>query len=326
MLNSQTLSKIGFYGSLIGSGTNHGYGYTATELIKAWNRKMMPVWWADEDAPVAFSFVQPHGYEYKHKRVNIGYTPWESTRIPEAWPFYINKMTELWTTSNACKEWYEASGKIEVPIRVLHHGINREHFPVAKRSYDDSESFKFLHIGEPSPRKGGEMVYKAFKEAFGDDPTTKLVIKGAPRFEVELDNVVVVDLMLSQEDLLDLYHRCHAFVYPGNGEGFGLLPFQAAASGMPTLCTEWGGSLDYIDYCWPLKVAELVETDYEPHEGLWAQPDFDALVDWMIAVRTSPDYYLEEGYQSALNMDHYWSWDYQAEISLNWFREILGCY
>jgi glycosyltransferase involved in cell wall biosynthesis len=325
MQNSQVLDKIGFYGNLIGAGSNHGYGYSASELIKAWQRKQMPVWWADKEAPVAFSFVQPQGYEYTNReRINIGYTPWESTVIPEAWPFYINKMTELWTTSNACKEWFEASEKIEIPIRVLHHGLNREHFPAKKRTMDGT--FKFLHIGEPAPRKGGEMVYKAFKEAFGNDPTTKLVMKGSPRFEIDLDNVVVFDLMLSQEDLLDLYHRCHAFVYPGNGEGFGLLPFQAAATGMPTLTTNWGGSLDYMDYCWPLKVADLVEPNYEPHVGLWAQPDFDALIDWMIDVRSCPEIYHEDGYQAALNMDHYWSWDYQAEISLNWFREILHCY
>lgn len=316
------LSKIGFFGNLIGSGTDHGYGYAAVELIRAWQRQQVPVWWGDTEAPIGFQFIQPVGYDPQPNQINIGYTPWESTRVPEAWLFHMKKMDEVWTTSYACKEWYENAG-IEVPVRVLHHGLNREHFPNKKRIKRKAETFKFLHIGEPTQRKGGLMVYQAFKELYGNNPEFKLVLKGKPSFDIDIDNVVVIDIKLHQEELLDLYHRCHAFLYPTNGEGFGLLPFQAAATGMPTLVTDWGGCKDFMDFCWPLEVEDIIECDYEPHEGQWALPSYAHMLEWMQWVTECYKDASKESYTYSKSIDRYWSWDYQATVSLNWFRDLL---
>jgi glycosyltransferase involved in cell wall biosynthesis len=316
------LDKIGFFANLIGAGTNHGYGYSAVQLIEAWQNQGVPVWWGDLEAPLGFNFVQPHGYEYTIDRVNIGYTPWESTKLPDAWPYYMNKMTEIWTTSYACKEWFKQAG-IEKPIRVLHHGINKEHWPSKLRKRKKKEPFKFLHVGEPSFRKGGKTAYEAFKKIYGNKKEFLLVLKGQPSFEIDIDNVFVIDGTLTQYDLMRIHHKCHAMIYPTQGEGFGLIPLQAAATGMPTLVTAWSGPLDYIEYCYPLEVEDIIECDYEPHEGTWALPSREHLEQWMQWVVQEQKYAFQDSYETSRNMDHYWSWDYQATISLNWFRELL---
>lgn len=99
--NSWRISKIGFFSPLAGVGVDCGYGYAAVELIKAWQRQGVPVWTADKDAPVCFNFGQPHFYERVEGKLNIGYTPWESTGVPRAWIPKFNLMDEVWTTCEA---------------------------------------------------------------------------------------------------------------------------------------------------------------------------------------------------------------------------------
>ena len=317
------IDSISFNGSLMGVGTECGYGYAAVELITAWQRQRVPVWWAGEDSPIAFSFSQPPHYEWQNdSQLKIGYTPWESTTLPFGWVEQMNKMDEVWTTSYACKDWFVENG-VTRPMRVLHHGINREHFSNKLRKIREGETFKFLHIGEPADRKGGQYVYEAFVEAFGGKSGVSLTLKGNPRFEVDCPNVDVISDMLSQEDLLKLYHDHHAFVYPTNGEGFGLLPFQAAATGMPTLATNWSGPVDFMKYCWPISVRELREAHYEPHEGNWAIPSMESMIMQMEYMIDSPGYYFHHAFRKAELMDAEWSWDAIAKRSLKWFGEAL---
>ena len=317
------IDSISFNGSLLGVGTACGYGYSAVELITAWQRQKIPVWWCKEDAPIAFSFAQPQFYEWQNdSQLKIGYTPWESTQLPYGWVDKMNQMDEVWTTSYACKDWFVENG-VTRPMRVLHHGINREHFPRRLRKRSEGDVFRFLHIGEPADRKGGEYVYNAFRDAFGGRKDVSLTLKGNPRFEVDCPNVDVVPDMLSQEDLLKLYYDHHAFVYPSNGEGFGLLPFQAAATGMPTLVTNWSGPVDFMKFCWPISVRELREAHYEPHEGLWAIPSMESMILQMEYMVDSPDYYFHHAFLKSQKMDEEWSWDAIAKRSLKWFEEAL---
>jgi glycosyltransferase involved in cell wall biosynthesis len=317
------IDSISFNGSLMGVGTSCGYGYAAVELINAWQRQKVPVWWAGKDSPIAFSFSQPLHYEWQREdQLKIGYTPWESMKLPFGWVDKMNEMDEVWTTSTACRDWFVLNG-VKRPMRVLHHGINRQHFPAKLRKLNDDEVFRFLHIGEPADRKGGEYVYEAFVDAFGASTKVSLTLKGKPRFVVDAPNVHVIPDMLSQEDLLKLYHDHHAFVYPTNGEGFGLLPFQAAATGMPTFVTDWSGPVDFMQYCWPIRVEELKEAHYEPHEGKWAIPSMDSIKMQMEYIVDSPGYYFHHALNRATMMDTNWSWDAIAKQSLKWFEETL---
>lgn len=415
--------SIGFYSWLLGAGINQGYGYTAVQLIEAWNRFGVPVWTWDDEAPVAFSFVQPHGYEYQRDRVNIGYTPWESTIIPDGWRYYMNKMTEVWTTSQACKEWYENNG-IQRSIRVLPHGINSKHYPIQYRgelsehttklesdantnstdatinsrleesnkyinrtyeyvngtgkaslydstrdSYDSEQRsgrkaisanveqfqpgqlhnksnsdssertrysrinkelhqkdkpFRFLHIGADAKRKGAQFVVEAFKKAFDNDPRYELVFKGKPWWDAEeISNIRIIADKYTQAQMSELYLSADCMFYPTQGEGFGLIPFQSAATGCPTFVTEWGGSLDYLQYCWPIKVKDIIECDYEPHVGTWALPDVDHMVDQMHDVVDNYELYADFAYFYAKNLHKNCGWDSIAQQSLNWMKELV---
>ncbi len=321
-----SFDSIGFFGSTMGIGTISGYGQVAVNLIKAWQiYNGIRVDWGNMEAPVGFSFSQPAFYQYENsKQLNIGYTPWESTRLPDAWKFYMDKMDAIWTTSNACKEWFENAG-IDNEIKVLHHGINRKHYPARMRTFNpDQEPFTFLHIGSETKRKGGKLVLDAFEYLFGNDPRYHLILKGNPPWTTDLMNVSIIRKYLSQEEMTNLYDRAHAMVYPTSGEGFGLIPFQSASMGIPTAVTNWGGPRDYREYFWPLSVDHLVETDYEPHEGKWAVPSREVIKDFMIDVSSFYEDFRTIAYNNALAMDEYWSWKNIAHISLGYMQESLN--
>jgi glycosyltransferase involved in cell wall biosynthesis len=320
MQSYQSISKIGFFSPLGGVGTTCGYGYAAVELIKAWQRLNIPVWSHDDEAPVIFNFGQPHFYDSFDGKLNIGYTPWESTGVPKSWVTKMNKMDEIWTPCNANAEWYRDAG-VEVPIRVLPHGINREHFPIKGRLL--GSRFNFLHVGEPTPRKGGAIVYRVFKDVFGDDPRFHLTLKGKPKFKIHGDNVTVIREHISQDELRELHEESHCMVYPTFGEGFGFIPFQAAASGMPTIVTDWSAPQDYMEFCTPLNVEKLVETTYEPHLGMWAKPDESHLAQLMLDVTQNHEERFQEAYAKAQRMDANWSWDAIAKQAVEYLAESL---
>lgn len=314
------ISKIGFFSPLSGVGTTCGYGVAAVELIKAWQRQGIPVWAYDREAPVAFNMGQPHFYERVEDALSIGYTPWESSKVPDAWPMYFEMMDEVWTTCEANAEWYRAV--TDVPVKVLHHGFNRSQWPAVRRS--ESPVFRFYHLGGDSPRKGAKRALESFLEAFEGNLEVRLTLKGTKfDFDTDYPNVDVLRDLVSQEELKDIYLNHHAFVYPTQGEGFGLNPFQAAATGMPTLVTDFSGPKDFMEFCWPLEVESMVEADYEPHEGLWAVPSGEAMTQWMLDVVSNQDKFFDEAYEKSLRMDKDWSWDSIALKSLDMMHEAL---
>lgn len=321
-LNTSSVEKIGFFSPLAGVGVDCGYGYSAVQLISSWQRQGVPVWGFDRTAPVIFNFGQPHFYERVEGKLNIGYTPWESNEVPEGWLPYMETMDEIWTTCEANATWYREAG-ISIPVKVLHHGLNREHYPLRRRWVNAGSAYRFLHIGEPTPRKGGEMTYRAFREVFGDREDVRLTIKGRPKFKIDAPNVDVIDRILSQDEMRGLYLSHHAMVYPTNGEGFGLIPFQGAATGMPTAVTNWSGPVDYMDYCFPINVKELVVPGYEPHTGMWASPSEDHLSMWMEDFVDHREHYFDKAYLNGFRMDKDWSWDSIARRSLKMLSDSL---
>lgn len=325
MQNSSNF-KLGFFSPLAGVGKECGYGYAAFELITAWQRMGIPVWAFDREADVCFHMGQPQFYDYVPGKLNIGYTPWESTGVPSAWVRYMNRMDEIWAPCQANIDWYRDAG-VTRPMRVLHHGVNAEHYPVKRRTWDPADGpFKFLHVGEPAPRKGGEQVYRVFTNYFGGDDRVQLTLKGRPRFDVDAPNVKVLPDVFTQEEMTELYLDHHAMVYPTNGEGFGFIPFQAAATGMPTAVTNWSGPVDYMDYCWPINIRpdkDLREAHYEPHVGKWAFPLDGVVENWFDAFYKSPNYFFGRAFQRGQNLHKSWSWDSIAAQALEWMTESL---
>lgn len=269
-----------------------GYGYAAVETIHALQRKQVKVSYNTTEPLVHISFVQPEYYQGIPDQYRIGYTPWESTEIPESWKIDMPKMDEIWTTSNFCRDIYEEN-KVNKTIRVVPHGIDPEIWKIEYRSRADK--FIFLHMGGPTERKGGQRVVDAFLDIFADKEDAYLILKSNGSTETRYfdkydqlqtagyhDRIFVIEENLEVEQLVQLYNKSHCLVYPTNGEGFGLIPFQGIATGLPTICTNATACADFAELSIPLDSKPAPGVGI--HLGQWVEPDENDLRDKMLYV------------------------------------------
>ncbi len=280
--------EISFYTHAGNLQTKNGYGVAAWGVVTTLQKLGHTVPFNKQDSEIQLNFCQPSYFadmlldrKAQHK---IGYTAWESTQVPEDWPEIFAECDEVWATSEWVKRWYLEQG-INC-TKVYPHGIDPIWTP-KKREIEGP--MKFLHHGEPAPRKGGQIAYDAFIAAFGkNNMEVQLVIKGSGHSTIRRRkngtlvnlprNVTLMNKVLEDERLVQAYHAAHVMVYPSYGEGFGFIPLQAMATGMPTICTgEWA---DYENYLGNLSL----DSSYKPshwksmHPGDMCEPDFDDLV------------------------------------------------
>ena len=77
---------------------SQGYQNAALETIQALQKKECGVFYNREDIPFHINFCPAPYYQHKSK-YTVGYTPWESTKIPEHWVYNMQKCDEIWSTS-----------------------------------------------------------------------------------------------------------------------------------------------------------------------------------------------------------------------------------
>lgn len=264
--------------------TNHGYGIISQQIVHTLQRLGHTVPWKDPSAQVELAIGQPYNWVWSSRdSYKIGLAAWESTKIPRTWRPGLHMVDELWTPSPVIADVFKAEG---YPAKVYEHGVGEEWIGSKRRSRD-GKPIRFLHIGEPAPRKGGQLTYDVFKELFGNSDKATLTIKAFSQNTIrgknnahifkESRNVKVITEIMEEEALVDLVKRHDVLVYPSYGEGFGLIPLQAMATGMPVICTEaWA---PYKQYLLPqLRVdSRLADSPWSIHTGQMWHPDRDSL-------------------------------------------------
>lgn len=271
------------------------------------------------DSDVTLNFCMPPDYHVS--KTTIGYTPWESTEVPRKWEMGLRFVDELWTTSSWVAEVFHQFRNDN--IQVIPHGIEDCWKPLQHKRED--RPFTFLHVGEPAERKGGDMVLEAWYRAFKNRKDVKLIFKCIkyPTCRVKDrsgsivlspgmgDNIEVYGQVFTQQELWNLYSSVDCLVYPTRGEGFGLIPFEAMASGLPTILPSQGGTRDFSwlseltlnHSMWVHSTEELI------HPGLWMDHDVDELIHLMESAIDKHESFSEHAYQASHYIHDVYSWD-----------------
>jgi hypothetical protein len=265
--------------------TTRGYGVAGFRMVTALQELGHEVPFDDASAPVQISFCPPHWYKFNEGQYRIGYTPWESTELPDGWLKAMNDCDEVWATSEWVANVYEMAG-VKRPVHVYEHGLDKRWQPKRRHAGD---VIKFLHVGEPALRKGGQMTIDAFRQLFGDREDVHLTVKAYHQHflrvwhdgdittpEKVYNNVTVISDQLHFDEMLKLYYDHDVLVYPSYGEGFGFIPLQALGTGMPVVST-----LDWAPY---RKFMEDLPIGTRRDRSIWAlhpgdvlYPDFNHL-------------------------------------------------
>lgn len=265
--------------------------------------------------------------------------PWEYGGLPQSW---IQPMTEsvdeLWVYTTWLKERYLESGVPEEKVVVISLGVDTDRFrpegalfPLGTR-----RSFRFLFVGGIIPRKGIDILLRAYRRAFAAGDDVCLVIKaqgggvyaGSEQREAieallrdpEAPALEFIQEDLSEDRLAALYRSCQAFVMPYRGEGFGLPIAEAMASGLPVIVTERGAAMDFTQGDWAYRIPSQpfplprVDALLPGPAGFWLEePDETALAECLAHVAAHPEEAREKG---DLARTH-------AEAHLGWQGSVL---
>ena len=118
-------------------------------------------------------------------------------------------------------------------VSVVAHGIDHSRF---SPSDDEREPF-LLYPARPWPHKNHARLYEAFALLRRDHGELRLVLTGGGHSGSAPDGVDVRG-HVSIDELVSLYRRAAALVYPSRYEGFGQPVLEAMACGCPVACSD----------------------------------------------------------------------------------------
>ena len=117
---------------------SQGYQNAAVSSILALQGKGVGVFYNREEIPFHINFCPPIYYQI-HNNYNIGYTPWESTIVPDNWKYNMSRCSEIWATSEFVKDVY-IKNNIHANVHVIPHGISDD-FEIYERELTGKFNF-----------------------------------------------------------------------------------------------------------------------------------------------------------------------------------------
>jgi glycosyltransferase involved in cell wall biosynthesis len=261
----------------------------------------------------------------------IEYHMAESTRVPQPRIEEINAATALlFVPCHQNVRVFRDCG-VRIPIDVLPHGIDPAEFPYLDRKH--AGPFTFGTFGVLSPRKGIDVLIRAFSDEFTPRDDVRLLMKSvqpAEAYRVNDPRVVLVSGFLDHHGLLEFLRGLDAFVMPSRGEGFGLCGLEAMATGLPLVATNWSGPADYMDPgdSLPLSYRLVDAGGTEAHHmrffGLWAEPDYEHLRSLLRWLYEHPEDARTKGRLASQRVHRGWTWDHAARTLLAGLDVVAG--
>lgn len=216
------------------------------------------------------------------------FTMFESSILPPHWIEDINKGFDFIIVPSVwCKEIFKEDG-VNKPIFVVPLGVDPHFFPKLERPL--RKTFNIVWQGlYLKDRKGLGMIERALKEL--KLPNVRLIDKTVPfallkRANWEFHDVNIhpefkswsICKKMSQAEMLMLLREADLSVNPTSGEGFGLIPLEHMATGLPTIISETSGCLDYRNSIYNIGIKCTEQKSWFGKDfGLMMRPDFGDL-------------------------------------------------
>ena len=188
----------------------------------------------------------------------------------------------LLARSDSIRRSMIAAGCSPNKIRIQRTGIPSSDFGYRARSFPDRGEFQFLQACRLIEKKGVEVTLKAYAKFCQRWSNSRLVIAGDGPLREPLEQLaeqlgvssrIEFTGFLTQEQLLEVYCRSHAFIHPsettsaGDNEGIPNSLLEAMATGLCSIATRHGGIPEAIEN---LQNGILVE-----------ERDFEGVYYWM---------------------------------------------
>jgi glycosyltransferase involved in cell wall biosynthesis len=218
---------------------------------------------------------------------------------------------QIVTPSNWSRQGFIDSGADPDRITVIPHGFDPAIFHPAtaekraelRRQFNSADSFVFLHLGAMTGNKNVPLLLRAFAVVAERYPHAKLVLKGLnslypsqkmvtaalaslpQELRTTIENrVAFVGAAVSMSAVAGLYQMADAYVSPYAAEAFNMPVLEAAACGLPVICTAGGPTDEFTSPQFALPVAaQLIPVQDRPL-GVLLSADLGSLVTQMCRV------------------------------------------
>ena len=277
--------------------------------------------------------------------------PWEYGGLPDDWVSALTThVDEAWVYTSWLRDCYVRSGVPAEKVHLVPLGVDAELFNPAGPTYplETKATVRLLYVGGLIPRKGTDLLLRAFTEEFGADDDVALVVKcfgattvyaGSPLLTLTRaaatdpngPEVVLVEDDLSPSQLAALYRSCDVLVHPYRGEGYGLTIAEGMASGLPVVTTAYGAALDFCTADEALLVPAREVPLPQPHTlppsrtgYWWAEPDLGALRDALRQMATDVALRERLGAAGRRAACERLSWDHSAAAAAARLRTIAA--
>ena len=221
------------------------------------------------------------------------------------------------TPSQWSRQGFLRDGADPARIHVVPHGFDPAVFSpataqqkaVARQKFHvQQDAFLFLHVGAMTENKNIPLLVKAFAVVAQRHPQARLGLKG-------LDDMYSSGRLLSQagrslttqeaqivqprigywgsawpaSGMAMLYHSADAYVCPYSAEGFNLPALEAAACGLPIICTAGGATDDFVTPEFALPIQSHLTGSLRGPTAMQLIPMMDSLVEQMLKVVEQPE-------------------------------------
>lgn len=280
----ETAQKVLFRTS---EGEPDGYGQSGLTLKRELAKQGIHLTKQEAGQKVGLVYNYPDAINYLNTPVKIIYTMFESTTIPQGWVDDLRKANLVLTPSRFCRDAFKTRG---IDAKVVQLGYDDTVFNYKEKD-KNNPVFTFLHYDAFKIRKGWDILFKAFNEEFKPDEPVRMVFKTTkskeelpfPILKSQYPNIDVIHDNYTPQELEALLHSADCFVFPSRGEGFGLTPLEALATGTPTIIPNGSGMAEYFhaDYFIELKVKGTTPAMYQTFRnedvGEFIEPDLEDL-------------------------------------------------
>lgn len=228
----------------------------------------------------------------RHARTySVGYWAWELETLPDEWVAALRFVDAVLVPSRFCRDAVQAA--TDKPVIVVPHPVEAAAAPAMP--WGGADRFRVVSIfnfGSSFERKNPIAAIRAFRVAFGDDPTAELVLKvgDGHRYPAErarlvaamgdAPNVRLIDEVWARERLEALLASAGAYLSLHRSEGFGLTLAEAILAGVPVVATDWSGNADFCSPDLSYPVGFTLVPFRDPHlayagmrDARWAEPD-----------------------------------------------------
>jgi len=299
-----------------------------------------------------------HYYFYdKYEGPLIFYNVWEATKqMPEFFARML-QADAFWCPTEWQKKFTIEQGYPENRVKVVPEGVDGKRFypllgnereiersKLCQKYNIPNDAFIYTVFGRWDYRKSIEEIIRTFLNKFRGDAKTYLVLS--------VDNPFSVDGMNSTEERLKHHGLEHenikvlhfpsdaeyvkwlqcgdCYVSCSRAEGWNLPLLEAISCGIPTICSNWSGQLEFADGVSLLvnvpnfKAPEKVFMLGDGYDlGVWGEPDFDHLGEIMVVVYTDWKSLRNRAVKLSKYIREAYAWDNAALKAKEYIDELV---